>query len=184
MMDRSSAEWYAIRVTYSQELKLKQYLDTLGVESFIPMRYVDKTVGEKNVRLLLPVIHNLLFVHSTRKRLDEIKSQISYMRYMIDRTTSRPMVIPLRQMEHFMAVANTLDEQLHYIESPDFRLQRGDRVRIKDGPFKGVEGIYLRIRGDRRVVVSIDGFLAVATAFIHPTMLEKVGEGKLRACNR
>lgn len=166
--------WYAIRVTYSRELKAKELLDELGVESFIPMRHTEKIVGAKRVRVLAPVIHNLVFIKSTKNKLDQIKQRIPYLRYIMDRHTNRPVVVPTKQMESFIVVAGTLDEQLRYIEAPDHALQRGDRVRITAGTLQGVEGIYLRIKGDRRVVVAIEGFLAVATAFVHPSLLEHI----------
>ena len=31
-----------LRITYSQEMKVKEYLDKEHIESFIPMRYVEK----------------------------------------------------------------------------------------------------------------------------------------------
>ena len=59
--------WFPMRVTYSQELKIKASLDEEGIENFLPMAYqlVD-TSGERH-RTLVPAIHNLIFVHSTRK---------------------------------------------------------------------------------------------------------------------
>ena len=44
------------------------------------------------------------------------------------------------------------------------------------GIFEGAEGTLLRIKGDRRVVVSIPGVIAVATANIHASLLEKIKE--------
>ena len=42
------------------------------------------------------------------------------------------------------------------------------------GVFEGAEGVLVRVKGDRRVVVAIEGLVAVATTFIHPSMLEKI----------
>ena len=53
-------------------------------------------------------------------------------------------------------------------------LKKGDKVRITGGIFSGVEGVFVRVKGDRRVVVSIQGIMAVATAFIHPSLIEKI----------
>lgn len=39
---------------------------------------------------------------------------------------------------------------------------------------EGVEGEFVRVKGDRRVVVSIQGVMAIATAFIHPSLIEPV----------
>jgi transcription antitermination factor NusG len=45
---------------------------------------------------------------------------------------------------------------------------------VTDGPFKGAEGHIKRIKRDRRLIVSIDGVVAVATTYIHPKFLKKV----------
>lgn len=70
-------QWFAIRVTYSREMALKEYLDRCRMESFIPMSYKEVIKGERKVRKLVPVIHNLVFVRSTREKLDEMKRDIS-----------------------------------------------------------------------------------------------------------
>ena len=60
--------WYPLRITYSQEMKVKEYLDKEHIESFIPMRYVEKECQGKKTRQLVPAIHNLLFIHTCRKK--------------------------------------------------------------------------------------------------------------------
>ena len=163
-------QWFAIRVTYSREMALKEYLDRCRMESFIPMSYKEVIKGERKVRKLVPVIHNLVFVRSTREKLDEIKRDISLkvpIRYIMDRETHR-------QMHSFIAVAGAYDEQIVYLDPTIVSLREGDRVRIVGGVFSGVEGIFIRIKGDRRVVVSIEGVMAVATAFVHPSLIEPV----------
>lgn len=42
---------------------------------------------------------------------------------------------------------------------------------------EGVEGIFVRVRGDRWVVVSIQGVMAVATTFIHFSLIVPIVEG-------
>ena len=163
-------QWFAIRVTYSREMALKEYLDRCRMESFIPMSYKEVIKGERKVRKLVPVIHNLVFVRSTREKLDEMKRDISLkvpIRYIMDRETRRPM-------HSFIAVAGAYDEQIVYLDPTIVSLREGDRVRIVGGVFSGVEGIFIRIKGDRRVVVSIEGVMAVATAFVHPSLIEPV----------
>ena len=56
--------WYALRVTYSRELALKNFLDREGIENFIPMRYEYIVKDERRVRKLVPAVHNLVFVCS------------------------------------------------------------------------------------------------------------------------
>lgn len=168
-----------MRITYSRELSLKVYLDEIQVENFIPMRYEYVVRNERKIRKLVPAVHNLVFIHTTRRKLDEIKevkAAVFPLRYIMDRETHQPITIPEPQMRNFIAVAGTYDQQVIYLPPMDVSMAKGDRVRINGGIFEGVEGVFLRIKGDRRVVVSIEGVMAVATAFIHPSLVERVEE--------
>jgi transcription antitermination factor NusG len=170
-------KWYAMRVTYSREVAFKEYLDVREIESFIPMRYQECYSGGRKCRKLIPVIHNLVFVYSSKKLLDTIKKEVEDrlpVRYIMDREVHCPIVIPEKQMRDFIAVAGTYDEQLIWLDPSTTTYKKGDKVRITGGLFTGVEGELVRIKGDRRVVVSIQGFMAVATAFIHPSLVEKI----------
>lgn len=45
-------------------------------------------------------------------------------------------------------------------------------MRVTGGIFAGVEGEFIRVKNDRRVMVSIQGVMAVATTYIHPSLIE------------
>ena len=169
--------WFAVRVSYSRELSLKAILDEENIESFIPMRYGIVMKGGKRVRKLVPAIHNLVFIHSTRKRIDALKDELEGkmpIRFIMNREYCRPVVIPDAQMRSFILVAGSYDEAVLYIESTELNLVKGQKVRITDGVFKGVIGEFVRIRHDRRVVVNIEGVMAIATTFIPPSLVEPV----------
>lgn len=170
-------KWYAMRITYSREIAFKKYLDARKIENFIPMRYEEINLGGRKHRKLVPVVHNLVFVYSSKRLLDTLKKEVEDrlpVRYIMNMELHCPIVIPEKQMRDFIAVAGTYDEQLLWLDAGTVTLKKGDHVRIKIGHFAGVEGKLIRIKGDRRVVVSIQGFMAVATAFIHPSLLEKI----------
>ena len=83
-----------------------------------------------------------------------------------------PAPIPEKQMNNFILVTSVADDLIPLGEvSRDFL--KGERVRVTGGLFEGAEGIIKRIKGDRRLVVSIDCFTAVATCYIRPEFLEK-----------
>ena len=169
--------WYALRVTYSRELALKNFLDREGIENFIPMRYEYIVKDERRVRKLVPAVHNLVFVCSSRARIDAIKESVglsSPIRYIMDRETRQPIIVPDIQMRSFMAVAGNCDQRLVYLEPSTVSFRKGERVRVTGGIFEGVEGEFIRVKNDRRVVVSIRGVMAVATTFIHPSLIEPI----------
>lgn len=169
--------WFAVRVSYSRELALKAILDAEKIENFIPMRYEYIIKSGKRVRKLLPAIHNLVFVHSTRKRIDTLKDRLESsmpIRFIMNREHCRPVVIPEAQMRSFILVAGSCDEAILYVEPAELHLVKGQKVRITGGVFEGVIGEFVRIRHDRRVVVNIEGVMAVATTFIPPSLVEPV----------
>ena len=171
--------WYAIRVTFNREMKVKDDLDLRGIESFIPMKYVMGTRRGRRVKKLVPSIHNLIFFHIEPSLMKEYKATTKLpIRYIMNPATKKPVVVPENDMKNFIAVAGTYEEQLVYISPKPGQFTRGDRVRIMGGPFEGAEGVLRRVKGDSRVVVSINGLVAVATTSIHPSLLEKIPKEK------
>ena len=167
--------WYAVRVTYSRELALKEYLDGECIENFIPMHYEYIVKNERRVRKLVPAVHNLVFIRSSRERIDRIKDEMGMtlpIRYIMDRESRQPIVVPTSQMRSFMAVAGSYDQQLVYLEPSAVAFRKGQRVRVTGGIFAGVEGEFIRVKNDRRVMVAIQGVMAVATTYIHPSLIE------------
>ena len=168
-------QWFAMRVTYSREVKMKEMLEEQGIECFIPMRYESKVIRGKKAKILKPVIHNLLFVRSAQTRLQEVKKSYDYLQYMINREHQK-IVVPDAQMQNFIAVAGTYDEQLIWINPEELNLAKGTRVRVTGGDFEGREGIFVKVKGarDRRVVIAIQGVVAVAMATLHPSLIEVI----------
>ena len=61
-----------------------------------------------------------------------------------------------------------------YLKEITPQLRVGTRVRVTEGPFKGVEGFVARIKKSRRIVVELPGMLAVATTYVEPQALELI----------
>lgn len=134
-------------------------------------------IDGKDANIVVPAIRNLIFVNTTRSLLDELKVKVEEstpFRYIIDKSTNLPIEVPSKDMEHFIAVAGSMDEQLIYLTEIKPTLIGGDKVVVTGGIFAGVEGNVVRIKKDRRVMVSIDSIAAVVTAYINPLLLKKI----------
>ena len=84
-----------------------------------------------------------------------------------------PAPISEKDMNNFILVTSVSDEIIPLSDVTEEFL-KGDRVRVTTGLFEGAEGVIKRIKGDHRLVVSINSFVAVATCFIRPEFLEKI----------
>ena len=79
-------------------------------------------------------------------------------------------------MRSFILVAGTYDEAVIYVEPEELKLVKGTKVRITGGVFeRSPWASFVRLRHDRRVVVNIEGVMAVATTFIHSSLIEPIG---------
>jgi len=175
---REKKVWYAIRVTYNRELRVKEDLDGRGIENFVPMQYRREERNGQMVKRLVPSVHNLIFIHIEPSRMKEYKMTTDLpIRYIMSRTSdgsSRPITVPDNEMENFIKVAGTYDEKLIYLNPDPGDFSKGERVRIIGGVFAGVEGTFVRVKGDRRVLINVPGVVAVATTYVHMSMIEKI----------
>ena len=160
-LEVTQTRWYVLRATYARELKVRDQINDHGLRSFIPMMWKDKK--------LVPAITGLVFVNATREQIDRYIRSFGDDRpvnYYWDRTANRPLTVPDKAMEDFIAVASTMDPDLIYLTEISDKLREGQKVIVKEGPFKGVEGKVVRIRKSRRIMVEIPGMLAVASTYV------------------
>ena len=178
--------WYVLRATYARELKVQTALQEKGIRTFIPMIWqrcpvkpgmtVPSSPTRSGIpRKLVPAVSGLVFALATREALDLYIRSFGESRpvnYYWDRTTNAPLTVPAKAMEDFISIASTMDEDLIYLTEISDKLREGQTVKVKDGPFKDVEGKIVRIRKSRRILVELPGMLAVASTYIEPHLLE------------
>ena len=175
--DANTPVWWAMSAPYQRELKAKAALDKLGIENFVPMRYqaVRKRTGSM-ARELLPAIHNLIFVRGSKPCVSQAKKDILWLQWLTRPEDGKnvPVTVPDKDMDQFIAVTNTYNEHLIYIQPDEIDLRKGTPVRILGGPFNGFEGTFIKVKGSRkrRVVVMLKGIVGVAMAEITPDLLE------------
>ena len=176
--------WFPMRVTYQREMKVKAELDRLEIENFILMTYrftESRKQGDTELRReLVPAINNLIFVHSTKERISELKVSnelLEPLRYMIDQTAGEAhtiMTVPDKQMENFMRVASVTDDSVMFLDETTIVGKEGKRVEIMGGPFEGVTGVIRRVKRCKRVVVELEGIACVAIAFVPVGLLKEI----------
>jgi hypothetical protein len=172
-----------MRVTYHRELRIKEQLDLMGIENFVPMHYDLTDSYEGPRKTLVPAIHNLIFVHAMKGRVKLLKRQnqiCQHLQFIAKPTLDNPerseiIYVPDRQMENFIKAETLPDpyQQRIALTWTDFLGQEHRRVRIMQGPFMGVEGEVKRI-GRHRIVVALlrEAQVAVGITHIPPAALE------------
>ena len=170
--------WYALKVFYNKVFAVEEELVAVGTECYVP---VETTVVERNGqrrKVRRPVISSLMFFRSSEERAAEVQKQLADRAILYTRRcddgSREPYAIPDREMDVFMLVTSSGETGLEYFGADTRQFAEGQRVRVVDGPFRGAEGCIQRIHGDRRLLVSIRGICAVATAYIPKKFLEEI----------
>ena len=140
-----------------------------------------KCLQDKGIRTYsVALMPRLIFIRCSSRECEDLRqrwwgSLMFYLKRASDKDATKvPAVIRDSEMTSFIIVSSTNPDDLIQLDIPDPEFLAGQRVRVKDGPFKGAEGVVKRVKGDRRLIVEVKGITVVATSFIHPSLLEPI----------
>lgn len=154
--------WYALKIFYNRSASILGEITHEGIEYFAPT----------------DVIKSLLFVRCEERRVmllgEEHRGEAWVYRSLDNRRI--PAAIDDHEMEVFRFVVTAGRQGLTLLGEDRPEYHEGDRVVVTGGPFKGAEGHIKRIKKDRRLVVTVKGIVAVATTYIHPSLLRKADD--------
>ena len=150
--------WYAAKALFNRHISILNELEKAGIRTF-------------NNKLA----PTLVFMHCSEEEILKIK-QLYWTRMFIYMNTdkTKPYLIPDDQMNTFIYITTMDPDGATYLGDDKAEYHQGELVRVKEGPFKDMEGHIKRIKKDRRVIVSINGIAAIALAHIPLQFLEKV----------
>ncbi|MDR2843518.1 MAG: UpxY family transcription antiterminator [Candidatus Symbiothrix sp.] len=171
----NTLHWYAARVKYRTEEKIKIFLQQRDheIKCFIPFKKVLIERLGKRIYKEKPVIPCLVFVYADYHTALSLPTEIGLsMTYIRNLDTKQIQRIPDKQMQDFMFVLD-LSEKGSFMLTDN--LKKGDRVRVIKGVFSGVEGELVRIKGHKRVVIKLEGVCSLATTYIPMEFLERIG---------
>ena len=155
--------WFAMRVTYRREMKVKAEMDDLGVPAFVPMRRIIQK-GRRLKNSLEPAIHNLIFLRATEEKVQTLKKSRPELQYMMRQMDGKmeKIIVPDRQMDDFMKVCTESPDFVEIVPADGIKFKPGQEVMVVSGPLKGIRGYFQRIEGhrNRRLIVTIPGACA------------------------
>lgn len=171
----NESHWYALKVFYNRVFEIEQELNSCGLETYLPSETVVKVRNDgSRQECRRPVISSLVFFRATESRAIELQKQLNdrAMVYCRAGGSRCPAPIPDNEMNMFMLVTSSGEKGLEFLPA-ECEYAIGERVRVTGGPFEGAEGYIRRVKGNKRLIVSISGLCAVATSYIPRCFLEK-----------
>jgi transcription termination/antitermination protein NusG len=142
--DVSSGSWFVLRTKARQEKVLALDLKGRGIDNFLPLVTCIKFYGGRRARVQLPLFPGYVFLHG---ELDQA--------FEADRTHRIAQIIRVPDQQR-------LDNELRNIHlaiganaslDPYPLLHAGVRVEVREGPFRGLQGLVEdRTRMDRLIL--------------------------------
>ena len=165
--DQSESNWWAMYTLSRQEKQLTRKLRAQEIPHYAPVierRY--KTETGRIRKTYLPLFSNYVFVCGEEEdRYAAVAS--GCVSQCIDVVDPQQLVTDLSQIRELIATGAAL--------APEQRLEAGDLVRVKSGPFAGFEGIIVQRDGQRRLIVSVRFMNQGASAALDDCQLEFLG---------
>ena len=163
--------WYIVHTKPRQEKCALENLQRQGFECYLPT-----LPCEKLRQSVLTVTNEPLFPRYLFIRLGQGDSAPSWAPIRSTKGVSRLVCFGVEPAK----VADRLVEALRAQEAsvqaePERLFKPGERVRLTEAPFAGIEGIYQMADGERRVMVLIELLSKQVQVRVAPANLRKVG---------
>ena len=142
--------WYALRTFNCQEKKVSSFLTDKGYVHFIPMVYAPKPTKDKDEEkedVLVPAVHNLLFVKKTGtlKQLINLLKECTIPVALFRNPGAQDYCeISEHDMLEFRSLCDPQFATTTFISQSEAETMIGKEVRVVSGPFKGSKGRLVR----------------------------------------
>lgn len=155
--------WWALYTKARQEKSLARELLKYGIPFYLPL--VKKTSVSRGRRRnsLMPLFGGYVFLCASEEERIKALTTNRISRILAVEDPDQ-LVFDLRQLRQLITAGAPLT-----VES---RLGPGQRVRVRQGPFAGLEGTVLKRRGQMRLLVSINFLQQGASVEIEDFMLD------------
>lgn len=147
--DREGLHWYALHTASNCEAKVAKYLRAFDVEAFLPDYPSRRQWNDRVKTIRRPLFPGYLFCQLQNKLPSEAWCAPGLAH--IVSSAGVPAPIPEEEID---AVRRLVESGLVVCGFP--MLKTGERVRMRSGPLKGLEGHLERIKSQFRLVVSVE----------------------------
>jgi transcription antitermination factor NusG len=159
--------WYAIYTRHQHEKNVAQNLSRKGFETFLPLYSAPHRWKDRTKVVSLPLFPSYVFFNGDSSRRLDILSTPGI--YDIISFANQPAPIPAKEIEDLRRV---VESGIPIDPHPFIRC--GEMVRVKSGPFAGVEGTLVRKKNVCRLVLSVEILGRAAVVEIQSSLIERI----------
>ena len=160
--------WYALYTRGRHEKFIDEELKKKSIESFLPLRKIKRRWSDRTVVVEEPFFKSYVFVKTDEIRSPDVLRTKGAVKFVS--VQSRPIPVEDSVIDSLRSILNR-DVSV----DPFPYLKIGNKVFVRSGIFKGVEGYIVRKDDKRcRLVISIDAIMASISIDVDACLVEKV----------
>lgn len=149
IIDGASRYWAALYTKPKHEFSAAKQLEAAQVESYLPTVTIVKQWSDRKKKVEEPLIKGYIFAYiNERERILALQQNAIINAVMFQGRTAR---IPAWQIEN---LKNMLAESGDI--SIEDSIEKGEYVKVLEGPFEGVIGIVIEKYNDKMIAINID----------------------------
>ena len=141
--------WYVIQCKGGESFRAAEHLTNQGFEVFHPVLNIKRKRQGKLTTVTEPLFPYYLFI-----RLDQVVSNWRPIRST--RGVLRLLTFGNKPVATPDALIDTLRAQPHHQDDIHTYFSAGEKVTITEGPFKDLEAIFTRCKGEERAIVLLN----------------------------
>jgi len=146
------ANWYAVYTRPRNEKKVYEKLQEKGIETFLPLVKRTHQWKDRKKKVDMPLFNSYLFVKIEYKNRFSVLQTNGVVK--IINFNGVPAVVPEWQIDSLRRMI-TFPERIRL----ENYMRPGELVKVINGPFEGMQGTIKHLKGEDRLVISIDGIL-------------------------
>lgn len=133
-MEQVSKIWYVVYTKPRNEKKVAESLNNLGIESYCPTMVTIRQWSDRRKKVKIPMFNSYVFVKTDQSDYEKIRRNPGVLNFVY--WLGKPATVREEEIKAIKRITQDGTEIL--VESQNIR--KGDMVKIKEGPFKGLYG--------------------------------------------
>lgn len=160
--------WYAVYTASRAEKKVKERLDEIGIENYLPLRTEYRVWSDRKKKVSVPLIAGYIFVRVCESSFIKVLTTPGVVTFLKEK--GKAVMIPDNQIERLRFVENNFEEP---IEMTFEDIPQGTLVNVVRGKLAGFQGELVEFRDKYRIVLRLER-LGCAMITVPTSCIEKV----------
>ncbi len=160
-------KWYPVYTHARAEKKAYEALIKKGIETYLPLSRQLKQWSDRKKWVEEPLIKSYLFVNITEQEQMEVLMTKGVTRFIYFSGKITPM--PDSQINDL----KLLMASSYQLEVTEENLQPGEKIIIKAGPLKGIQGEMVSYRSQKQLLLRLDNMGLSILVHVSPSLINR-----------